>query len=125
MVLCDRCKTLDAAADGYVRAEAVACAILVPAGSMSPDQATSAVLLRGSAVGQDGRSSSLTAPNGPSQQHAIRAAVQDTREALQLSQLQMHGTGTPLGGRELFASSCVVVIVPLQAVCVSSSTNCL
>ena len=102
----DRCKTLDAAADGYVRAEAVACAILVPAASLSPDQATSAVLLRGSAVGQDGRSSSLTAPNGPSQQQAIRAAVQDTHEALQLSQLQMHGTGTPLGGRMLPPGCC-------------------
>ena len=102
----DRCKTLDAAADGYVRAEAVACAILVPAASLSPDQATSAVLLRGSAVGQDGRSSSLTAPNGPSQQQAIRAAVQDTHEALQLSQLQMHGTGTPLGGRMLLTTGC-------------------
>ena len=99
---CDgRCKTLDASADGYVRAEAVACAILVPAATLTPDQATTAVLLRGSAVGQDGRSSSLTAPNGPSQQQAIRAAVQDAHEALQLSHLQMHGTGTPLGGEHV------------------------
>ena len=99
LLLTCRCKTLDASADGYVRAEAVGCAILLPAATLTPQEAASAVLLRGSAVGQDGRSSSLTAPNGPSQQQAIRAALQDVHEELQLSHLQMHGTGTPLGGQ--------------------------
>lgn len=33
------------------------------------------VLLRGTYVNQDGRSSSLTAPNGPSQQSVIRGAI--------------------------------------------------
>mgnify|MGYP002395067975 CR=1 FL=1 len=59
-----RCKTLDSAADGYVRGEACIVFLLGVEGS----QAGSGVVIAGSAVNQDGRSSSLTAPNGPSQQ---------------------------------------------------------
>lgn len=65
-----RCKTLDAAADGYVRAEdcvVFSLAICQPKDSVD---ASPTVLVMGSAVNQDGRSSSLTAPNGPAQQQA-------------------------------------------------------
>ena len=70
-----RCRTFDAAADGYVRAEACGMLVfhsLVPqATCVDGGAAASPVLLAvlcGSAVGQDGRSSALTAPNGPAQQ---------------------------------------------------------
>ena len=60
--------------------------------------AAAAVLLLGTAVNQDGRSSSLTAPNGPSQQALIRTAVAAASlPATRLSLLSMHGTGTSLG----------------------------
>ena len=39
---------------------------------------STAVVLRGAFVNQDGRSSSLTAPNGPSQQLVIRGALQQS-----------------------------------------------
>ena len=101
-VLFCRCKTLDASADGYVRAEAVGCAMLVPAAAVPDSMQPSMVLLSGSAVNQDGRSSSLTAPNGPSQQSVIRQALQAGSVAGgQVAQVQMHGTGTPLGGKLL------------------------
>jgi acyl transferase domain-containing protein len=61
-----RCKTLDVAADGYVRGEACTALHLEPLASRSASAA--AVCLAGTCVNQDGRSSSLTAPNGPSQQ---------------------------------------------------------
>jgi hypothetical protein len=90
-----RCKTLDAAADGYVRAEAAGCAILVAAPAAQGEGGSQAcALLAGTAVNQDGRSSSLTAPNGPSQQLVIRAALADA--GLQphgVAALEMHGTG--------------------------------
>eukprot|EP00887_Chlorella_sp_A99_P003342 scaffold26.g3342.t1 len=100
-----RCKTLDAAADGYARGEACVVNLLelelppsCSALSSSDSSAWPAALLVGSAVNQDGRSSSLTAPNGPSQQAAIRAALAAGAVAGGTVQvLEMHGTGTPLG----------------------------
>ena len=105
-----RCKALDAAADGYVRAEAAATLVLravdsltatvtegAPGGSFSGGSA--AVLLLGTAVNQDGRSSSLTAPNGPSQQALMRAAVAGASlPATAVNLLSTHGTGEGLGG---------------------------
>ena len=88
-----RCKTLDAAADGYVRGEACVSALLGASSSSAL-----AVEIRGSAVNQDGRSSSLTAPNGPSQQAAIASALRAAGVGgKDVGFLQLHGTGTPLG----------------------------
>jgi acyl transferase domain-containing protein len=93
-----RCKTLDAAADGYVRAEALAGMLLhrVPAASASAEWGVAVIL--GSAVNQDGRSSGLTAPNGPAQQEVVRSALAAAGlSAADVSTLQLHGTGTGLG----------------------------
>ena len=88
-----RCKTLDESADGYVRSEACAMALMLPVDhAMTLDNGGSSVgyaaLLIGSAVNQDGRSSSLTAPNGPAQQRVMREALalsnKGTIEALQV-----------------------------------------
>jgi acyl transferase domain-containing protein len=95
-----RCKTLDAAADGYVRAEAVGVMLLeaFTADAAGSAAASSLAILVGSAVNQDGRSSSLTAPNGPAQQEVLRAALADGGLLPQhMLGLSMHGTGTPLG----------------------------
>lgn len=107
-----RCKTLDAAADGYVRAESIITALLHPASSTDTAGAAGwAVMLRGTAVNQGGRSSTLTAPNGPSQQNVIRNALRDASTAPStISGLQMHGTGTALGDPiEVGAAAAVLV----------------
>ena len=177
-----RCKTLNAAADGYVRSEACVAIKLrrdhtsprIPGNpahvrySMVPHQqqrskgmpapphqdlsaglkqlcthglSSTAVLdacrllaseaagsiaglILGTAVNQDGRSSSLTAPNGPSQQQVSTACIAGSREqmmpmgcvsaivsvqvirqairdanllAADVGSVEMHGTGTALG----------------------------
>jgi acyl transferase domain-containing protein len=95
-----RCKTLDAAADGYVRAEAAGVLLLQghATGSAGGAACSSLAVLAGSAVNQDGRSSSLTAPNGPAQQEVLRAALADGGlTPADLTGLQLHGTGTALG----------------------------
>ena len=97
-----RCKALDAAADGYVRAED--CVAFVLRASLHADNADdettviAAAVVRGSALSQDGRSSSLTAPNGPAQQTAIRSALAGGGMAAgDVGAVEMHGTGTALG----------------------------
>jgi acyl transferase domain-containing protein len=97
-----RCKTLDAAADGYVRAEAVGVMVLEMLGNINGGLNTShrqvLAMLSGSAVNQDGRSSSLTAPNGPAQQSVMRTAMSDGQlKPDSIAGLSLHGTGTPLG----------------------------
>ena len=89
------CKTLDAAADGYVRGEAVVSLVLEL--NPAPDQQT-LCWVAGTAVNQDGRSSTLTAPNGPAQQAAVRHALLAAGQpAASLRTVELHGTGTPLG----------------------------
>eukprot|EP00889_Picochlorum_renovo_P002073 jgi/Picre1/29103/NNA_004496.t1 len=88
-----RCKTLSSAANGYVRADACGMMFIT---SMDVQQYSMEIC--GTAVNQDGRSSSLTAPNGPAQQSVIRAALkQDALSPDDIGIMQMHGTGTPLG----------------------------
>jgi acyl transferase domain-containing protein len=95
-----RCKTLDATADGYARAES--CVVHLLESNASTPRSISpgpAVVLLGTSINQDGRSSSLTAPNGPSQQEVIRSALRPAGDVFwgALSVLEMHGTGTALG----------------------------
>ena len=71
-----RCKTLDTAADGYVRSEACAALQLRVVHSLGGEpQAPPHLLVLGTAVNQDGRSSSLTAPSGPAQQALLKTAL--------------------------------------------------
>ena len=89
-----RCKTFDASADGYVRAEATA-GIKIRA----KEAGNNYVRICAAAVNQDGKSSSLTAPNGPAQARVIRQALGSSfiDEPSRITSLSCHGTGTALG----------------------------
>jgi 3-oxoacyl-(acyl-carrier-protein) synthase/acyl carrier protein len=100
LALDGRCKSLDAAADGYVRAEAAGAYLMQLAheAALAGQPGGAFAILRATAVNQDGRSSSLTAPNGPAQQEVVRAALAAAHLAVfELSGVEMHGTGTGLG----------------------------
>ncbi|MBH8561399.1 type I polyketide synthase [Nostoc sp. CENA67] len=93
-----RCKTFDAAADGYVRAEGCGLVLLKRLSDAQKDGDRILALLRGSAVNHNGRSSVLTAPNGTAQQALIRQALTNSGVApTEISYIEAHGTGTPLG----------------------------
>ncbi len=93
-----RCATFDAAADGYVRAEAAGIALLKPLAQAEADGDRVLAVIRGSAVNHDGRSSSFTAPNGAAQAAVIRAALADAGlDPAAIDYVEAHGTGTALG----------------------------
>ncbi len=93
-----RCKTFDAAANGYVRGEGCGMIVLKRLSDAIKDGDNILALIRGSAVNQDGRSNGLTAPNGPAQERVIREALAHAGVQPQhVSYVEAHGTGTPLG----------------------------
>ena len=91
-----RCKSLDASADGYVRAEAVGTVLMRVVSTIDKralaEESIPHALILGAAVNQDGRSSSLTAPNGPAQQALIRSAI----ESAQLPPSKVFALSSPL-----------------------------
>jgi acyl transferase domain-containing protein/SAM-dependent methyltransferase len=93
-----RCKTFDAAADGYVRGEGCGVVVLKRLGDAIADGDRILAVVRGSAVNQDGRSSGLTVPNGPQQERVIHAALEASGvKPADIDYVEAHGTGTSLG----------------------------
>jgi acyl transferase domain-containing protein len=93
-----RCKTFDAAADGYVRGEGAGIVVLKRLSQALADGNRVLAVLPGSAVNQDGRTSGLTVPNGPSQESLLRDALERARVTPGAVQyVEAHGTGTSLG----------------------------
>ena len=92
------CKTFDAAADGFVRAEGCAVIALKRLSDALEGGDPILAVIRGSAVNSDGRSSGLTVPNGPAQEGVLRKALANARlKAADIDYVEAHGTGTPLG----------------------------
>lgn len=93
-----RCKTFDASADGYVRGEGAGIVVLKPLERALADHDEIRAVIRGGAVGQDGRTNGLMAPNGRSQEDLLRAAYRHSGVAPgDVDYVEAHGTGTLLG----------------------------
>jgi thioester reductase-like protein len=93
-----RCKTFDAAADGYARGEGAAILVLKRLSDAIAGHDTVHAVIRGSAVNHDGRSSGLTVPNPQAQQDVIRRALAEAGvDPQDVGYVEAHGTGTSLG----------------------------
>ncbi len=92
------CKTFDADADGYVRSEGCGLVLLKPLTDAIRDRDQIFAVIKGGAVNQDGASNGITAPNGLAQQALMKQALINANvNAEDVSVLEAHGTGTPLG----------------------------
>ncbi|MGA5301847.1 type I polyketide synthase [Nucisporomicrobium flavum] len=93
-----RCRTFDAAANGFVRGEGCGMVVLKRlSDAIAADDDVLAVI-RGGAMNQDGRSTGLTAPNVLSQRDLLRRALHTAGvEPGQVSYVEAHGTATTIG----------------------------
>ncbi len=93
-----RCKTFDAAADGFVRGEGCGVVVLKRLADALRDGDRVLAVVRGSAINQDGRSNGLTAPNALAQRDVITDALRaGDIPADTVDYVEAHGTGTVLG----------------------------
>jgi acyl transferase domain-containing protein/NADPH:quinone reductase-like Zn-dependent oxidoreductase/NAD(P)-dependent dehydrogenase (short-subunit alcohol dehydrogenase family)/acyl carrier protein len=93
-----KCKTFDAAANGYVRGEG--CGIIVLKRLSEAEAHGDRIwgVIRGSALNQDGASTGLTVPNGEAQERVIQEALISAGiSPSQVDYVEAHGTGTPVG----------------------------
>lgn len=93
-----RCKTFDAAADGFLMSEGCGLVVLERLGDAVANGHQVLAVVRGSAAGQDGRSNGMTAPNLAAQVQVIRDAQAAAGvRPHEVGYLETHGSGTKLG----------------------------
>src|SRR5579862_1534775 len=93
-----RCKAFDARANGYVRGEGAGVVVLKPLPRALADGDRIHAVVRGTAVNQDGRTSTITVPSLDAQVAMLREVCR--RSAVdpgQVRYVEAHGTGTPVG----------------------------
>ncbi|MFX0575234.1 type I polyketide synthase [Nocardia nepalensis] len=93
-----RCKSFDAAADGYGRGEGAGAVIVKPLAAAIADRDRIYAVVRGSGVNQDGRTLAIPVPNAAAQEAlARRVHTLAGIEAHDIRYVEAHGTGTPVG----------------------------
>lgn len=93
-----RCKTFDAAADGYGRGEGAGVVVLKRLADAQRDGDRILAVVRGGATAQDGRTVGIMSPNGAAQADMFRLACRMSGvDPAAVGYIEAHGTGTPTG----------------------------
>jgi acyl transferase domain-containing protein len=93
-----RCKSFDAAANGYVRSEGAGAVLLKPLSQAEADGDAVYAVIRGTAVNSDGRSNGMVAPNYRAQVACVKSAFRRAGvDPASAQYVEAHGTGTRHG----------------------------
>ena len=93
-----RCKAFDARANGYVRGEGAGIVILKLLSRALRDRDRIHAVIRGTAVNQDGRTSTITVPSRDAQIAMLRqACARANVHPSYIGYVEAHGTGTAVG----------------------------
>lgn len=100
-----RCRPFDAAADGTVLGEGVACVVLKRLADAERDGDRVYAVIKGVGSSSDGRSRSLTAPCPEGQRAALERAYRNAGVSpADVGLVEAHGTGTVVGDRTEMAA---------------------
>jgi acyl transferase domain-containing protein len=92
------CSSFDESADGYVRGDGGGALVLQRLEDALKSKANVLAVIRGSALGHNGRSNGLSAFSGRAQQDLMRRAMDSAGVGpSEITFIETHGTGTPLG----------------------------
>ena len=93
-----RCRSFDDAAAGYGRGEGAGIVVLKRLPDAFRDSDRILAILKGSAVGADGRTNGIMAPNQKAQERVARKALQEARLSPdEISYVEAHATSTLIG----------------------------
>ncbi|HJO92245.1 MAG TPA: SDR family NAD(P)-dependent oxidoreductase [Victivallales bacterium] len=92
------CKSFDASANGYTRAEGVGILVLKTLDQAISDNDNIYSIILATGSNQDGRTATITVPNGKSQKQLITQNFTVANIAAKdVQYVEAHGTGTPVG----------------------------
>ncbi|MBP2436787.1 non-ribosomal peptide synthetase/type I polyketide synthase [Microbacterium amylolyticum] len=93
-----RCRSFDAGADGYIRSEGAAMVTLKRLSDAQRDGDEIIAVLRGSSVNHNGGDGGFTVPSGQAQAQVILGALAQGGLGIDdVSYIEAHGSGTPIG----------------------------
>ncbi|TWR92501.1 alpha/beta fold hydrolase [Pseudomonas saxonica] len=93
-----RCHTFGALADGYMAGEGSIAVVIKTVAQAQADGDPILGVIRASAVGSDGGAGAFTVPDANAQARVMRTALERAAiNASQISYVECHGTGTPVG----------------------------
>lgn len=92
------CRSFDDESKGYGRGEGAGIVILKRMDDALQNQDNIVAVLRGSAVGQDGRTNGIMAPNGKAQELVAKKALDAAGiDPMSVGYVEAHATSTPVG----------------------------
>ncbi len=92
------CRSFDDESKGYGRGEGAGIVILKRMDDALKNEDNIVAVLKGSAVGQDGRTNGIMAPNGKAQELVAKKALESANiDPLSVGYVEAHATSTPVG----------------------------